>query len=338
VDLEARRRAVTVYLPDLRVPMVPPELTAARISLESGADRAALTAEIRVGAGGAPEAVRIYRSLVKVDRRCGYAEAAEALPAPLRPLEEMARSFRAARIAAGARVLEVPSLHLRVEGGVPVLEERAVTGLGDLAVGEAAVAFNGAAGAALREAGAAAVWRVQDPPRGVLPDRADPLFSLRARRLFAPVRFSLVPGPHAGIGAPFYLQATSPIRRYTDLLHQRQIAAILSGGAPPHDAAAVREMVDGLYRQERLVRAAEADREDYWIAAWLEARRGEVFDAVVSRPVQRGRGHAWIPRMLLERPFRWPKEGPAAPPEGASIRLRPARLSRHRGRAEFEAS
>ena len=38
--------------------------------------------------------------------------------------------------------------------------------------------------------------------------------------------------PHAGLGVPAYVTATSPIRRYHDLLTQRQIKAILGIGTP----------------------------------------------------------------------------------------------------------
>jgi len=129
-----------------------------------------------------------------------------------------------------------------------------------------------------------------------------------------------------------YLQATSPIRRYSDLLHQRQLAALLSGRPPVHAEAEFREMAAALYDRERLVRGAEGDREDYWICVLLEERGGAPLEGLVSRPPQRGRGQAWIPELLRELPFTWPKE--AAPPaEGTPLRLVPGRLRKHRGAA-----
>ena len=340
VDAEARRRATTVYLPETKIPMIPQDLTAARLSLEAGQDRAAVTVEFRVGAEGAPEVVRAFRSLVRVTRTLDYDETADeaGLPEEIRPLLEAARELRRARIAGGARVLEAPAAHLRVRDGVPVLERRGIGGAGDVLVGEAAVAFNRIAAERLRAAGAPALWRLQDAPKGELPAPDDPLFSLKARRLFAPVRYALAPGRHSGVGADAYLQATSPIRRYADLVHQRQLAALLDGADPPHAAAEVKEFVQALYQQERLVRAAEGEREDYWMAILLEPRRGETFDAFVSRAPSRGRGHAWIPEFLAEFPFRWPLDRPGAPKDGSPIRVRVGRLARHRGRVEFETA
>ncbi len=338
LDLEARRRATTVYLPDARIPMLPPDLTAARLSLEEGRDREALTAEFRLAPCGAPECLRLFRSVVRVTRRLDYHGTRDAgeLPADLRPLLEMAMEMRRARIATGARVLDLPAAHLRVRDGVPVLEARGIGGAGDVLVAEAMVAFNRAAAERLRAAGAAALWRTQEEPRGDLPPEDDPLFAVRARRLFAPVKVALEPGRHAGLGVDAYLQATSPIRRYADLLHQRQLAAVLENRVPPHSAEEVRGLAADLWQRERLVRAAEAEREDYWMAVLLEARRAEVFRAFVCRPAAHGRGRAWIPALLNDYAFRWPKEAGAGPAEGSPLHLRAGRLARHRGRVEFD--
>ncbi len=338
VDLEARRRATTIYLPEGRVPMIPPDLTAARLTLEAGEDRPALTLEIRAGPDGGPECARAFRSLVRVVRRLDYEETATeaGLPEEVRPLLGLAREFRRARVAAGARVLEAPAAHLRVRDGVPVLLHREIGGAGDVLVGEAMIAYNRLAAERLRAAGAAALWRTQDPPRGDLPPREDPLFVPRARRLFAPARVALEPGRHEGLGVPCYLQATSPIRRYADLLHQRQLAAVVGGEPPPHSREELKGLAGELVPRERLVRAAEAEREDSWTCVLLEARRTEAFEGFVSRAPARGRGQAWIPSLLAEHPFRWPKEGAAAPAEGTPVRLRVGRLAKHRGRIEFE--
>ena len=45
-------------------------------------------------------------------------------------------------------------------------------------------------------------------------------------------RLSLYPEYHAGIGLDFYAQLSSPIRRYADLVLQRQMLGALSGQTP----------------------------------------------------------------------------------------------------------
>ena len=51
------------------------------------------------------------------------------------------------------------------------------------------------------------------------------------------------PGEHQGLGLAHYLWASSPLRRYSDLVNQRQLLAVVAGEQPPYaenDARALR--------------------------------------------------------------------------------------------------
>ena len=47
-------------------------------------------------------------------------------------------------------------------------------------------------------------------------------------------RMSSLAGPHEGLNVPHYLWATSPLRRYSDLLNQRQLLALVAGASAPY--------------------------------------------------------------------------------------------------------
>ena len=47
-------------------------------------------------------------------------------------------------------------------------------------------------------------------------------------------KMSSLPGPHEGLNVPHYLWATSPLRRYADLVNQRQLLAVISDSAAPY--------------------------------------------------------------------------------------------------------
>jgi exoribonuclease-2 len=51
------------------------------------------------------------------------------------------------------------------------------------------------------------------------------------RRTFRPTRLVASPGPHAGLGLSLYTRATSPLRRYSDLLVHQQLRAWIMGRA-----------------------------------------------------------------------------------------------------------
>ncbi len=47
-------------------------------------------------------------------------------------------------------------------------------------------------------------------------------------------KMSSLAGPHEGLNVPHYLWATSPLRRYSDLVNQRQLLAAISDASPPY--------------------------------------------------------------------------------------------------------
>ncbi|MEW5880469.1 MAG: RNB domain-containing ribonuclease [Pseudomonadota bacterium] len=109
--------------------------------------------------------------------------------------------------------------------------------------------------------------------------------SQRFERGTSRVRMSTTPAPHEGIGVDHYAWSTSPLRRYVDLVNQRQLVAAARGEpAPyaPNDAelfaivsgfdAAYAAYADFQYRMER-----------YWCLRWLQQENVRRIGATVIR-------------------------------------------------------
>ncbi len=79
IDLEARRRTSSVYLPLWAEPMLPRELSSGVCSLKPREPRKCLTVEIKLNAQGERRAVRFYRSLIRSDHRLTYGFADQLL-------------------------------------------------------------------------------------------------------------------------------------------------------------------------------------------------------------------------------------------------------------------
>lgn len=99
------------------------------------------------------------------------------------------------------------------------------------------------------------------------------------------VRMSTSPAPHQGLGVPQYAWSSSPMRRYVDLINQRQLIALLRN-APPYYTRestslliAMRdfETAYGIYGEFQ--RAMER----YWCLRWLIQEKVQTINAQVVK-------------------------------------------------------
>jgi ribonuclease R len=99
VDVEARKRATSVYVPGAVEPMLPRELSNDACSLVPARERLAVTAELRLD-GANVVGAEFYRSLIRSDERLDY-ERVDRIFAGDEPAHEpWARPLAAARVAA----------------------------------------------------------------------------------------------------------------------------------------------------------------------------------------------------------------------------------------------
>ncbi|MDR0347487.1 MAG: RNB domain-containing ribonuclease [Coriobacteriales bacterium] len=79
LDLDARRRATSVYLPDRVIPMLPASLSEELCSLRPGEDRLAFTVEMILNSDGSVAECDFYPSLIRSSLRLTYDEAQRIL-------------------------------------------------------------------------------------------------------------------------------------------------------------------------------------------------------------------------------------------------------------------
>lgn len=99
------------------------------------------------------------------------------------------------------------------------------------------------------------------------------------------VRMTLKPAPHEGLGVSHYTWSTSPLRRYVDLVNQRQILAVALDEAPSH--AGNDPILFATLRDFELAYDAYGDfqrgMERYWCLRWLQQENILEVDATVWR-------------------------------------------------------
>ena len=248
VDLEAQRRASTVYLPTGIYMMLPERLGCDLLSLHAGEERPALRTTAWIDAEGRVQRHEITPGTIRVERRLDYetadrllaAEPGDATGDALRLLKQTADRLAARRRAAGALSFQQREYKIRVSEGGETISIKPIPfdSPSRRLVAEMMILANSLAASFAVEHGIPIIFRVQAPPAETPPDiePGDPAAFAKLRGLLQPAALSLKPGRHAGLGLEAYTQSTSPLRRYADLVIQRQLHAAIAGQEPPYSA------------------------------------------------------------------------------------------------------
>jgi exoribonuclease II len=302
-DREARARAATLYLPEGISPMLPDEALD-RFGLGLGAESPALSFRIALDGEGLVEDVRILKSVLRV-RRLSYGEADAVLDTrTLAALGPIAERNRARRAANGAVEISLPEVRVRVEGGEPEIDAIAETKSSALVRECMVLAGESAARFAFREGIPFPYYGQEAPAEGrPSPSEGGLAAEYAKRRLMRPGMISGTPVAHQGLGLSLYTQATSPLRRYQDLLAHQQLSAWLGAEGASHPslmgADDIIEAAGAAQARSAQVRIAERLSLLHWKIVWLEKRRGEALEGVVVAK-QGQRSVVLIPRLALE--------------------------------------
>jgi exoribonuclease-2 len=99
------------------------------------------------------------------------------------------------------------------------------------------------------------------------------------------VKMSTLPAPHQGLGVSQYIWASSPLRRYVDLVNQRQLLALYRHETPPYSLKDERLLV--ILRDFELAYESYAEfqrnMERYWCLRWLIQEGAATVEAEVLR-------------------------------------------------------
>ena len=119
LDLEARRRANSTYVPGAVEPMLPRALSEEACSLTPGVERLAVTAEIELSSGGRPRGASFYRSRIRSGARLDYDQLDLVFAGRGTPPENVAGPLAVAREAAASLGEHRGTTSLEIESSEP---------------------------------------------------------------------------------------------------------------------------------------------------------------------------------------------------------------------------
>ena len=283
---EAMARAISIYLPEQRIPMMPPLLSEGLCSLVAGERRRALSFLVHLDPEGKVQEYQILPSTIQVSRRLSYDLADQLLQEgeeELTCLQRMAEKLFRRRMETGAFFIPRPERMIRVNRDKEIfIFKRDRESPSQKMVSEFMILANSLTALFLKERNIPAIYRGQMEPREKLPpmDKFDPLQAYQLRRIMNRVEVSTRPSRHSGLGAEAYLTLTSPIRRFYDLLMEQQVLAVLAQGSLLTEAQ-LEEIITFIEPALSRVGSVEDLSERYWILRYLEKRMGSTTKGII---------------------------------------------------------
>ena len=305
LDREAEARASSIYLPDERVSMLPPSLSEGILSLKAGEDRLALSFLITIDSEANIFETRICPSVVRIRRQLTYRDVNERIheDSKLKALYEIASKLRQKRLDLGAIILPLPEIQVYVNSaGMIQIAHYDKETPSQILVSEWMIEANAAAADYLAQRHIPALYRNQAEcrPETEFVQSEHELFRIyRQRRLFSRAELSTEAKPHCSLAIAHYTTVTSPIRRYSDLVVQRQLKHALATGAGLYSKQQLDEMAAQLSAAQARVFTIQRKWTRYWILKYMEQEDIENLNALVLDKNARY-AHLLIPDFLLE--------------------------------------
>lgn len=293
LDLEARRRTTTLYLPTGMIPMFPPELATGPMSLVQGKICYALSFGVILDDAGAVQDYCIQSSLIKPTYRLTYEDVDEMLQLGIQAepeialLADWAKRRQLWRQSQGAISIHMPESVIKVKDDeitINLLEDspsRQTVAEMMILAGEVGAKYGQANNLPLPYRGQP---QPELPPEEELIQLpAGPVRFSAMRRCMPRSEMGIVPARHASLGLDAYAQVTSPIRRYTDLLAHFQLKAHLRGEPLPFSGEELKEIMLSVTTTVQEASLVERQTNRYWGLEYLRRNANEVWQALVLR-------------------------------------------------------
>ena len=291
LDKEASMRASSIYLPAQQVPMLPSSLSNDTLSLIKGCNRSAISLLADFDREWNLENYRFVPSIVRVQGQLTYnqVDASYDNDPVFSALYQLAQVLRQRRIASGALIIPLPEIHFDLEtnSGVQVKPVEQNTPARTI-VAECMILYNYLAAKLASETKLPILYRGQEPPQETLfiDESNYTYYVFQQRRKLQPLVIDTTSQPHSGLGVDVYTQATSPLRRYSDLLAQRQMRAALFEESPPYSETQLKELSLIIQKTLRDIEAMKRNQIRYWILKHLANRINEHFSALVFQKLR----------------------------------------------------
>jgi exoribonuclease-2 len=294
-DLHARELATTLYLPEKHVTMLPPQATDL-FGLGLQTTSPALSFGIDLNDDGSIGTYEIVLSTIKVTRLT-YAEAqAKIDDEPFCSIYQMTKKYREYRKAANAAFISFPEVKIRVADNVVTITP--LPGMDSKELVTDCMVMAGETAARFASANSIPFPYTSQPPPETIENPTDYASMFSYRKKLQPGTVKCTPDIHAGLGVKLYSRATSPLRRYLDLVVHQQLRAFICG-KPLLDEQAILNRIGTSASVTGTAALLERQSNLHWTLVYLHQHPDWQGDAIVIEKRERF-SIILIPELALE--------------------------------------
>ena len=291
LDEEALARSTSIYLPDLKINMLPPLISENYGSLCENEKRKALSFffEIeRIVDNFEIKKFYIKKTIIKSQARLTYNIADELLEGnhDIALMYKIATYFMNKRKSEGAIILSRKNINITVKDGIPYLSYFDGERPSGIIVSEFMLLANSYAGKFCHDNNIPTIYRNQPPPSPeeiATFDLTSEEGKFKVRKFLKKVVLASESSGHYSVGCKYYIQVTSPLRRYIDLVIHRQLKSFLDFGFPVYSRERIEYIISMANNSINDSLQLEKDRARYWLLKYIEIHRNEPQKVVILR-------------------------------------------------------
>lgn len=306
LDKEALIRGESVYLPEKTINMLPPDLVHKKLSLFEGSEKPVLSLIARFDPEYNVTEYRFEKLKVIIDKNLSYLHTEKIFSEDpwAVELKKLAFALRQKRINNNAFLLQLPDLKFDIDDkGMPSMLKNNMDTVPHIVVSELMIMINHLAAKMLKKNAIPCIYRTQvdevdDEAREL--DSSDPLYPVKILKYLNPSRLSLEPARHSSLGLDCYTQISSPIRRYLDIVMQRQIIKYIESEKICYTAQELQNVIDRVGTGMPDRRYAQKSRKRYWVFKYLKNNESELTGYVSS--VSDKKVNIYFPDILMDLP------------------------------------
>lgn len=258
---EAEKRVSSFYAANCIIPLFPPQLSEGSLSLFAGTVRTVLSYYVWLDDAYKPVRTHICHENIEISANYSYPEVDKRIQEePFAMLKRICHKLNAARESSHRQEKPRFYYYLKEKAGKLMMQRIDNQSPSRIIVEELMILFNSSLATYATEHDIPMLYRN-------INQYASPNTENPASQAY----LSTTADFHPGIGASAYLHASSPIRRYTDLLNQIQIIASLQGDKIPYGEEELQNAIPLIEKRLNLLKEIAPKSERYWFMKYLES-------------------------------------------------------------------